>query len=148
MLLNFDRLGALEMAAASASPSSSALFLLLPILFIVGAVLRLVAVADLPAAGLDAEMVSRALRRPALDRGGAAPALKIAVMVTVLSVLLGLLASFGLIRGRFPRPSRRLRALFLTPMILPVVVLRGRALRLLPADWASTAPSSASSSPI
>ncbi|MFO1074424.1 MAG: ABC transporter permease [Geminicoccaceae bacterium] len=41
--------------------------------------------------------------------------------MTVLSVLFGLLAAFGLVRGRF-RGVETLRALFLTPMILPVVV--------------------------
>ena len=38
------------------------------------------------------------------------------------SVSLGLLASFGLVRGKFPG-REALRAFFLTPMILPVVVL-------------------------
>lgn len=47
---------------------------------------------------------------------------KIAGIVTVLSVLLGLLAAFGLVRGRFIG-REALKALFLTPMILPVVVL-------------------------
>ncbi|WP_349435465.1 ABC transporter permease [Pararhizobium sp. A13] len=46
----------------------------------------------------------------------------IAAMVTVLSVLIGLVASFGLVRGSFIG-KEGLRALFLTPMILPVVVL-------------------------
>jgi putative spermidine/putrescine transport system permease protein len=40
----------------------------------------------------------------------------------MLSVLIGLVASFGLVRGRFIR-KEGLTALFLTPMILPVVVL-------------------------
>ena len=48
--------------------------------------------------------------------------LKIAVIVTVLSVLIGFLAALGLNRGGFPG-REALRALFLTPMILPVVVL-------------------------
>lgn len=48
--------------------------------------------------------------------------LRIALMVTVLSVLIGLVASFGLVRGRFIGRNT-LRALFMTPMILPVVVL-------------------------
>jgi putative spermidine/putrescine transport system permease protein len=48
--------------------------------------------------------------------------LEIASIVTVLSVAIGLLASFGLVRGRF-FGKETLRALFLTPMILPVVVL-------------------------
>ncbi|MBB4953493.1 putative spermidine/putrescine transport system permease protein [Agrobacterium vitis] len=46
----------------------------------------------------------------------------IALMVTVLSVLIGLVAAFGLVRGRFVGRGA-LNALFMTPMILPVVVL-------------------------
>ena len=48
--------------------------------------------------------------------------LKIAAIVTVLSVVIGFLAALGLNRGTF-RGRGALRALFLTPMILPVVVL-------------------------
>lgn len=48
--------------------------------------------------------------------------LKIAVIVTVLSVILGFLAALSLNRARFIG-REALRALFLTPMILPVVVL-------------------------
>lgn len=48
--------------------------------------------------------------------------LKIAAVVTVLSVVLGFLAALGLNRGTF-FGREALRALFLTPMILPVVVL-------------------------
>ena len=48
--------------------------------------------------------------------------LKIAVTVMIVSTGLGLMAAFGLTRGRFPG-REFLRALFLTPMVLPVVVL-------------------------
>lgn len=48
--------------------------------------------------------------------------LKIASIVTVLSVVFGFLAALGLNRGTFVG-REVLRALFLTPMILPVVVL-------------------------
>ncbi|MGN8024179.1 ABC transporter permease [Phyllobacterium sp. 22229] len=48
--------------------------------------------------------------------------LKIAAIVTVFSVVLGFLAALGLNRGSFTG-REALRALFLTPMILPVVVL-------------------------
>jgi len=47
---------------------------------------------------------------------------KIALIVAVLSVVVGTLASFGLVRGSF-RGREVLKAFFLTPMILPVVVL-------------------------
>jgi len=46
----------------------------------------------------------------------------ISATVTVLSVVIGIFAAFGLVRGTF-RGRNFLRALFLTPMILPVVVL-------------------------
>ena len=48
--------------------------------------------------------------------------LKIATMVSVLSVVLGFFTSMALVRGRF-RGKALLRAFFLTPMIMPVVVL-------------------------
>ena len=48
--------------------------------------------------------------------------LRVATAVTVLSLILGLLASFALVRGRFW--GRELtNALFISPMIVPVVVL-------------------------
>lgn len=46
---------------------------------------------------------------------------EIAAIVTAFSVGLGLLSSFALVRGTFPGRNA-LRALFLTPMVLPVVV--------------------------
>lgn len=48
--------------------------------------------------------------------------LKIAVSVTVLSVTLGLMASFALVRGRF-RGRQALRAFLITPLVMPVVIL-------------------------
>ena len=51
-----------------------------------------------------------------------AASVEIATCVMVLSTVLGLLASFGLTRGEF-RGREILRALFLTPMVLPVVIL-------------------------
>jgi len=47
---------------------------------------------------------------------------KIAAIVTVLSVSIGFFAALGLNRGNF-KGRETLRVLFLTPMILPVVVL-------------------------
>lgn len=47
---------------------------------------------------------------------------QVAVTVTALSVLLGLLASFAIVRGSFPGRSL-LRMFLITPMVLPVVVL-------------------------
>ncbi len=72
--------------------------------------------------------------------------LKIAAIVTVLSVGIGFLAALALNRGSFAG-REVLRALFLTPMILPVVVL---AVASTPSSSGSgsTAPRSASSLPI
>lgn len=47
---------------------------------------------------------------------------RLAVIVTVLSVLIGFLASLALVRGKF-RGRAAVQAFFLTPMVLPVVVL-------------------------
>ncbi|KPL51913.1 ABC transporter permease [Prosthecomicrobium hirschii] len=46
----------------------------------------------------------------------------IACVVAVLSVVIGLAAAYGLVRGTF-RGREALKAFFLTPMILPVVIL-------------------------
>lgn len=48
--------------------------------------------------------------------------LKVSIVVTILSVVIGYLASVALVRGTF-RGREFLRGLLLTPMILPVVVL-------------------------
>ncbi len=47
---------------------------------------------------------------------------KIGILVTIVSTSLGLLASFALVRGSF-RGREILRAAFLTPMIVPVVII-------------------------
>lgn len=47
---------------------------------------------------------------------------KVALIVTVLSVVLGFLTALALVRGRFPGRAW-LRGFFITPMVLPVVVL-------------------------
>lgn len=48
--------------------------------------------------------------------------LQIGITVTIFSVMLGLVTSFGLTRGSF-RGREVLRAFFLTPMVLPVVIV-------------------------
>lgn len=47
---------------------------------------------------------------------------RVALIVTALSVVLGFLTSLALVRGRF-RGRALLRGFFITPMVLPVVVL-------------------------
>ena len=48
--------------------------------------------------------------------------LELGAVVTLASVLLGLLAGFAIARGRFPG-RETLRGFFLTPMIMPSIVL-------------------------
>jgi putative spermidine/putrescine transport system permease protein len=54
--------------------------------------------------------------------GSALTSAKIALIVMVLSVILGFLASLALVRGTF-RGRAALRSFFLTPMVLPVVII-------------------------
>ncbi|AAK65093.1 ABC transporter permease [Sinorhizobium meliloti] len=120
MLLNFDRLGWWKLVLIGITLLTTA-FLLLPILFI--AVLSFGSSQWLifPPPGWTLRWYQELLEDPRwLD--SAWTSFRIAIIVTVLSVLLGLVTSFGLNRGRFLF-REALKALFLTPMILPVVVL-------------------------
>lgn len=51
-----------------------------------------------------------------------ATSIKVGIVVTVLSVALGLPAAFALVRGRFPGRTV-LHAFFISPMIVPVIIL-------------------------
>lgn len=120
MLLNYDRLGALRWLLGGIS-LAVALFLLLPILLIVALSFGSSQWLQFPPPGWTLRWYRDLFADPGwLD--AVLASLKIALIVTALSVLLGLLAAFGLVRGRF-RGREALRALFLTPMVLPVVVL-------------------------
>ena len=96
------------------------LFLLLPILFIVALSFGSSQWLIFPPPSWTTKWYQQLFADPRWI-AAALTSLKIGLIVTVLSVLLGLLAAFGLTRGRF-RGVETLRALFLTPMILPVVV--------------------------
>lgn len=120
MLLDYDRLGALRWLLCGIS-LAVALFLLLPILLIVALSFGSSQWLQFPPPGWTLRWYRDLFADPGwLD--AVLASLKIGLMVTVLSVLLGLFAAFGLVRGRF-RGRELLRALFLTPMVLPVVVL-------------------------
>lgn len=119
MLLNFDGLGAWKWPLVIFT-ALVALFLLLPILFIVALSFGSSQWLIFPPPGWTTKWYAQLFADPRWIEA-AWTSLKIGLVVTVLSVLLGLLASFGLVRGRF-RGAETLRALFLTPMILPVVV--------------------------
>ncbi|TPE46766.1 ABC transporter permease [Amaricoccus solimangrovi] len=119
MLLNFDGLGAWKWPLVIFTALVS-LFLLLPILFIVALSFGSSQWLIFPPPGWTTKWYVELFADPRWIEA-AWTSLRIGLVVTVLSVLLGLLASFGLVRGRF-RGAETLRALFLTPMILPVVV--------------------------
>jgi putative spermidine/putrescine transport system permease protein len=120
MLLDFNRLGALRWVLGGFGVVV-ALYLLLPIVFIVllsfGSsrwlafpppdwTLRWYAEFFLDSRWLSSIFVS----------------LRIALVVAILSTLVGFMAAFAVVRGRF-RGQAVVRAFLLTPMVLPVVVL-------------------------
>jgi putative spermidine/putrescine transport system permease protein len=119
MLLNFNGLGSWKWPLVLFT-LLVALFLLMPILFIVALSFGSSKWLIFPPPSWTLKWYQDFFADPRWIEA-ALTSLKIGLVVTVLSVLLGLLASFGLVRGRF-RGVEALRALFLTPMILPVVV--------------------------
>lgn len=119
MLLTYHRMGALR-GVLLGIVTLVALFLLLPIVFIVALSFGSSQWLLFP----PPEWTLRWYRELFADPRWLAAAwtsAKVGVLVTVCSVLLGLLSSFALVRGRFPGRAV-LRAFFLTPMVLPVIV--------------------------
>jgi len=119
MLLDYDRLGWLRVALVGFTAAVAA-FLLLPVVFIVllsfGSSRWLV----FPPPGWTLKWYQQLLADPTwID--AALTSARIAAMAAILAVVLGLLASFSLVRGEF-RGRQVLRGLLLTPMVLPVVV--------------------------
>lgn len=120
MLLNFDRLGGWKWILLGITGLTAA-FLILPIVFIAALSFGSSQWLIFPPPGWTLKWYAMFFADPRWLEA-AATSFYIAAIVTVLSVLIGLVASFGLVRGRFIG-KEGLRALFLTPMILPVVVL-------------------------
>ncbi|WP_333814930.1 ABC transporter permease [Tabrizicola sp.] len=120
MLLDFDKLGAWKWVL-SAICAVMALFLLLPILFIVALSFGSSRWLIFPPPGWTLKWYEDLFADPRWI-GAALTSAKIGVIVMVLSVALGLLASLALVRGTF-RGRAVLRAFFLTPMILPVIIV-------------------------
>ncbi|MEF0941722.1 ABC transporter permease [Rhizobium sp. BR 362] len=120
MLLNFDRLGWWKYVLVAVTIVTAA-FLLLPILFIAALSFGSSQWLIFPPPGWTLQWYSQLFADPQW-LASAWTSFRIASIVTVLSVLLGLVTSFGLVRGTFMFRDA-LKALFLTPMILPVVVL-------------------------
>jgi putative spermidine/putrescine transport system permease protein len=120
MLLHWDRLGWWRWALLAVT-MLTAIFLLLPILFIAALSFGSSQWLIFPPPSWTLRWYDELFSDPSwLD--AAWTSFKIAVVVALLSVLIGTLAAFGLVRGRF-RGREALKAFFLTPMILPVVVL-------------------------
>lgn len=120
MLLDYDRLGPLKLVLGGIT-LLVCLFLLLPIIFIAALSFGDSQWLIFPPPGWTLRWYQDFFADPRWLEA-AWTSFKIAVMVTILSVALGLLTSLALTRGTF-RGREALRALFITPMILPVVVL-------------------------
>ena len=95
-------------------------FLLLPLVFIVPASFSASAYMEFPPRGFSLHwyrtyFASRAWIEPTLL------SVRVALVTMVLSTVVGTLAAFGLVRGRF-RGRRALEFFLLSPMIVPVIV--------------------------
>src|SRR4051812_42127049 len=119
MLLDFNRLGALRFILAGIG-ALVGLFLLLPIALIVALSFGSSQWLQFPPPAWTLKWYVK-LFADSDWFASFLTSVEIAVVVMVLSTLIGLMAAFGLTRGRFPG-REFLRALFLTPMVLPVVV--------------------------
>ena len=120
MLLDFNRLGGLR-AVLSAIALLVGAFLLLPIVVIVLLSFGSSRYLQFPPPTWTLQWYEDLFDDPDW-LASFATSFEIAIVVAAAATLLGLMASFGLARGRFPG-KEALRALFLTPMVMPVVVL-------------------------
>lgn len=121
MLLDFDRMGGPLRGTLIGIATLTALFLLAPIVFIVVLSFGSSQWLIVPPPGWTLQWYRELLADPGWLHATWA-SLKIGLIVTVLSVLLGFLTALALVRGTFPGRTA-VKALFLTPMVLPVVVL-------------------------
>ncbi len=119
MLLTFERLGGLRWALIGFT-ALVALFLLLPVLFIAALSFGSSQWLVFPPPSWTLQWYRELFADPRWIASAVTSA-EVAFCTMCLSVLLGLLASFALVRGRF-RGREVLRAFFLTPMVLPVIV--------------------------
>ncbi|CAH2399957.1 ABC transporter permease [Mesorhizobium ventifaucium] len=119
MLLDYDRLGWLR-AALLGFTGLVAAFLLLPVVFIVLLSFGSSRWLAFPPPSWTLKWYGELFADPAWLEAALTSA-RIAAMAAILAVVVGLLASFALVRGQF-RGRNVLRGLLLTPMVLPVVV--------------------------
>lgn len=120
MLLDFDKLGVWKWMLVAIC-TLMVLFLLLPILFIVALSFGSSRWLIFPPPDWTLKWYGELFADPRWLVAALTSA-KIGLIVMVLSVALGLLASLALVRGKF-RGRAVLRAFFLTPMVLPVVIV-------------------------
>lgn len=119
MLLDYDRMGWLKFALLGFTALVAG-FLLLPVVFIVLLSFGSSRWLAFPPPGWTLKWYQELFADPAwLD--AALTSARIAAMTAIFAVLIGLLASFALVHGKF-RGREILRGLLLTPMVLPVVV--------------------------
>jgi putative spermidine/putrescine transport system permease protein len=119
MLLDYDRMGWLRVVLLGITGLVAA-FLLLPVIFIVLLSFGSSRWLAFPPPGWTLKWYEELFADPSWFAAAATSA-RIAALTAVLAVIIGLLASFALVRGRF-RGREVLRGLLLTPMVLPVVV--------------------------
>ncbi|MBZ9994254.1 ABC transporter permease [Mesorhizobium sp. BH1-1-4] len=119
MLLDYDRMGWLKVALLGFTALVAG-FLLLPVVFIVLLSFGSSRWLAFPPPGWTLKWYQELFADPAWLEAALTSA-RIATMTAILSVVIGLLASFALVRGRFAG-REILRGLLLTPMVLPVVV--------------------------
>jgi putative spermidine/putrescine transport system permease protein len=120
MLLDFDKLGGLRPVLIGLT-IVVCLFLIMPIVFIAALSFGSSQWLIFPPPAWTFKWYQELFADPRW-LWSALTSLKIAAIVTVLSVVIGFLAALGLDRGRFYGHGL-VKALFLTPMIMPVVVL-------------------------
>lgn len=120
MLLDFHKLGSWKWLLLGIC-LLTALFLLLPIVFIVALSFGSSRWLIFPPPGWTLQWYQELLSDPRWLEAAFTSA-RIGVVVTIVSVILGFLASLALVRGTFPGRSV-LRAFFLTPMVLPVAII-------------------------
>lgn len=119
MLLDYERLGWLRVALVGFTAAVAA-FLLLPVVFIVLLSFGSSRWLAFPPPGWTLRWYQQLLGDPTwID--AALTSARIAAMAAMLAVIIGLFASFSLVRCEF-RGRQVLRGLLLTPMVLPVVV--------------------------
>ncbi len=119
MLLSYRKLGGLRIVLWAIT-LTVCLFLLVPIIFIAALSFGSSQWLIFPPPSWTTKWYHELLADPRWLQAALTSA-KVGVLSAALSVFLGLLASFALVRGTFPGRGL-LRALFLTPMVLPVIV--------------------------